>query len=587
MKTARYFHEGTLLALVLLASFLLKLRHLGHAALTYWDECFHAIVARNLMAHPLRPTLVEAPYLPFDFRNWTETHIWLHKGILPLWQIALSFAVLGVNTFALRLPSAVLSTASVWLTYAIGRELLDRRSALIAAALQAFNFSLVMLVHGYLFSDHVDTTLLFWVELGIYFLIRAGRTGKQRYLLLAGIAQGLAFLTKRYLAAIILLLALAMWLLPLLGLSRSKPRRIGPRQVLTLLAATLVTLAPWLLWCLTHFRAELLHELFHAGRHLDTDVEGWGAPWDRLLFDYLVHLHFVFYAPGVVAVCLFLRKAAASRHTGLWLTLVWLVGVMVPHLLAESKTPSATVIAMPPFFLLLGHLIAKAFRGHRAALAALTGVTAIGLVFPAVAGQPERGYPDDFAGVMLSAMWVVWHVIAALVLTALVEAVARRWRGAWTDRRRRIARDARRLGLAVSCAGLLVFGGRMLAATWRVIEWNRNDPAFTEIAAYARSELPDNAVLLVDEFHDAAVIGEHKLIAFRANRTCYILYGRTLREDARRIVEAGGIPYLVSPRPLPFPRIYHSDRDRRTIYAFQATASRPASGTSETLGLSR
>ena len=67
---------------------------------------FHAVVAQNVLKHPLRPTLVDTPYLPFDTTKWGENHAWLHKPILPFWQIALSFAVLGVNTFALRLPSS-------------------------------------------------------------------------------------------------------------------------------------------------------------------------------------------------------------------------------------------------------------------------------------------------------------------------------------------------------------------------------------------------------------------------------------------------------------------------------------------------
>lgn len=54
------------LVVVLLAAVPLKLRHLGHTALTRWDEVFHAVVARNILKHPLRPTLIDVPYLPYD-----------------------------------------------------------------------------------------------------------------------------------------------------------------------------------------------------------------------------------------------------------------------------------------------------------------------------------------------------------------------------------------------------------------------------------------------------------------------------------------------------------------------------------------
>src|SRR5688572_19601894 len=92
-----------ILALVLPATFLLKLRNLEHTALTRWDEVYHANVAQNVFKHPLKPTLVDAPYLAYDYKKWGENHVWLHKPIFSFWQAALSFALFGVSTFALRL----------------------------------------------------------------------------------------------------------------------------------------------------------------------------------------------------------------------------------------------------------------------------------------------------------------------------------------------------------------------------------------------------------------------------------------------------------------------------------------------------
>src|SRR5581483_7453739 len=186
----------------------------------------------NVLKHPLQPTLVDAPYRAYDYRKWGENHVWLHKPILPFWQVALSFALLGVDAFALRLPAALLSTAAAGLTYLLGRELLDRRAALFAAALQAFSPFLMRLVHGYQFADNIDVALLFWVEVGMYFLARAVRAGSWRDVLLAGLAQGLAYLCKSYLAAIILGVALTAWLLPVCRLGRREDNRLGLLQVL-------------------------------------------------------------------------------------------------------------------------------------------------------------------------------------------------------------------------------------------------------------------------------------------------------------------------------------------------------------------
>ena len=145
-----------LLFVVILSSGLLKLRHLGHPSLHSPDECCHALVAKNLLKHPFKPTLIDIPYLPTFAFDWGANHVWLHKPILGLWQIAGSYWLFGVNTWALRFPSVILSTLAVWLTYLIGKELLSRQAGFIAATIQAFSPFLMRLIHGYQFigRDH-------------------------------------------------------------------------------------------------------------------------------------------------------------------------------------------------------------------------------------------------------------------------------------------------------------------------------------------------------------------------------------------------------------------------------------------------
>ncbi len=62
--------------------------------LHFWDERYHALVAKNLIKHPLIPTLYDDPILPYNYKNWTESHIWVHKQPLPLWTMAASMGCL-------------------------------------------------------------------------------------------------------------------------------------------------------------------------------------------------------------------------------------------------------------------------------------------------------------------------------------------------------------------------------------------------------------------------------------------------------------------------------------------------------------
>ena len=555
--TAARARTDPILMLILLGSLVLNTHRIGHAGLHYFDESFHAIVARNLLKHPFTPTLIDAPYLPYDATHWGDNHVWLHKPILPLWTIAASFKILGIGTFALRLPSALLATGAVALTYLIGRRLFDRRSGLVAAGLQAINPAITMLVQGYLFSDHIDISLLFWVEVGVYFLVRAIGSGGWPDVLAVGVAQGLAYLSKSYLAALLTGLAAVAWLLPKVGLAGRDDSKLKGRHLLGLVAATLATVAPWTIHCAVNFPVEFHHEHGYVFTHLGSGVENWGGPWDRVFFDYLVTLYQGFYAPILAAGVVLLGRAWASRRLPLWFLYAWLFGVLAPHAVSATKTPSATLIAMPAAFLLLARMILEGWRGDRRALAAWAAVSFIGAIWPATIARFSRGFPDppQFGGVMLGATWVFGHLTAALAAVALIEVVSW-WRssgpsGRWLGRAR-----------AVALASTLVLGVRMAVSAWGVTEGSENQPFVAELARFARDRLPARAVLLF-EGEDR---GEHQLAMFLLDRTCYQLRGRSADAVARSVQDAGGIPYVVTAGSAPWPRRFASTVDPRGLY---------------------
>ncbi len=556
-----------ILMLILLGSLALNTHRIGHAGLHYWDESFHAIVARNLLKHPFKPTLIDVPYLPYDRTHWGENHVWLHKPILPLWTIVGSYAVLGVNTLALRLPSAMLGTASVWLTFLIGRSLFDRRTALIAAALQASNPAIALLVHGHLFSDHVDISLLFWVEVGVYFLVRAGRTGSWADVLAVGLAQGLAYLSKSYLALLLSGLAATIWLLPRIGLTAKDDSKLRFRHILGLIGATLATVGPWVIHCARSFPVEFEHEHGYVFAHLGQGVENWGGPWDRLVFDYLLVLYNGFYTPLIAAGFALLATAWKCRRMPLWLLYAWLFGVLAPHTISATKTPSATLIAMPAAFLLLGHLISEGWRGRPRALVVWASIMVVEAILPETIGRFGRGFPvpPRFAGVMLQTTWVLEHLGIALAAVATIEVIAR-WRARKGDS---IAPDPwpGRLQVAASVATLVV-AARVAQAAWGVTETSEDRPFVDELAGYARDRLPERAVLLFD----GPDRGEHQVAMFLLDRTCYQLRGRPADDVARQVREAGGVPFVVTAGPATWPRRFVSNVDPRALYEWRPPA---------------
>jgi 4-amino-4-deoxy-L-arabinose transferase len=548
---------GIILAVILLTSFIIKLNHLGHASIKGFDESFHALVAKNLLKHPFTPTLIDRPYLSYDYKDWQNNHVWLHKPIVPLWQMAASMAVFGVNTLAMRLPSAVLSTAAVWLTYAIALRLLDRRAALIAAALHAFNPALTYLVHGYVFSDHVDVALLFWVELSIYFLVRAIDTTSIGWTIAAGIAQGVAFLCKTYPAFVITGIAVVAALLPLAGFAN--PKRFRARHLLILVAVTIVTIAPWTIWCLIKFRQEFVWEQLQIFRHLDQNVEGWAAPWDRLVFDYSLRIYHVFYPAVIAASIVLIPRAWREKSFKLALIYAWGFGVLLPHVLATSKTPTATLIGWPPFLMLLAAMIVRAIDGDIYCLGAWAGATVSGIVYRGIISSSGWGYPSvpGFARIMRDNIWVVWHALIALAAAAaLVE-----------------LRPSRRLRVAV--VALACFASVWM--TYRLVrlsiastnKTDRDKPTFAELGSAVRTQLPPDAVLLLEIRQKA----EHVMAMFYTDRTVYPVDPQMWPAIARQVAGNGGIPLLVTDRELTLPAVFDRPLDGLHVYAVGQTAT--------------
>lgn len=75
-----------------------------------WDEKYHALVAKNMLQHSLKPMLYVHQYFATDPYNWTYNNIWLHKQPLFLWQMALSMMFFGVSEQAMRLPSVLIGS---------------------------------------------------------------------------------------------------------------------------------------------------------------------------------------------------------------------------------------------------------------------------------------------------------------------------------------------------------------------------------------------------------------------------------------------------------------------------------------------
>lgn len=569
---------------ILISAGIMVFHNLGHSKIHFWDEAFHAIVARNLTKHPLKFTLYDEPWLKYDYKSWGENHIWLHKPPVAMWKICISHFIFGINTFALRFPSAISLIIAAWLTYRIASDLFDKKAGLIAAFFQAFNPFLFQSVHGYRFSDHIDIALLLWVQVSCWFLLRAIRTGKRRNYILSGVAMGVAYLSKSYLALITFGIALVVWSVEWYKRRKHSKKdvteninttesqeannsipyvsgaNIRLRDVGLLLLTGIATVAPWTIFCLIKYPKEFIWEHQRVIDHLNTNVEKWAASWDRPLFEYMPLFYPFFYAIIFATVlCLIVILLKRWRLPELFL-LAWAIGVIVPHTLAETKTPSATMIAVPPLLICLAAVISQAWK-HRDRLYTIIWVSStLSLVITTTLHAKTKGsialrnlIPTNaivgFAPFIVKHFWIVEQLIGFTILFAVfgwVFLLIRKWeRQKWGW-----------LGLRIAALTITLFYTlSYVNATYKVTVRNVQTPLYVKSGERIQSELPKNACFFTDDQRR----GAHFDLMYYADRSTYQIYHigmkapRNLTKDATEARRAGAIPYLYSVKQEEYP----------------------------------
>ncbi len=153
--------------------------------------------------------------------------------------------------------------------------------------------------------------------------------------------------------------------------------------------------------------------------------------------------------------------------------------------------------------------------------------------------------------VMRQNLWILWHVFGAIASgVALWLATSR------------VPRIATTIGVMIAGVASLWLFVLWADRAWAVVAINDNEPAFADVGSFARTRLPPDVVLLLEEREKL----ERNTLMFRARRTTYPATEANWRALARQIVDNGGVPFVVSHRELPLRPILRSRTDGRTLY---------------------
>ena len=531
---------------LLLGAVALHLYHLGHPFIASWDEDFHAVVAEHLMQHPLEPTLYEAAALhPPGSALWSGyIHIWLHIQPLGMWASALSMRLLGVTTLAMRLPSVFWIAVGMVATYLLGRKLYGVPVGLAGAAFVGYSPYVMQLSQGYVFGDITDTPLLALTPLAILALVHGWRSGRLRWLVLAGVFQGLGYLTKGALSlapvGVALLLCGADWVFA----SEAGWVKLRLRGLLPFLAAAAIIALPYNLYVAHAYPATYALENAQWKEALFKSYEHWGRQVDYHLTMYFFALYGGALAVLLVGSAVALAVVGWRRRSRADLLLVaWVVALYLPLSIAVTKSPPMTIAAIPAFGLIAARAVGLALRSrqiHWRALglgalagAALAAVLIVVLPITPVDFNPLAILPQQFSPVRLPHRLLPYGLDAGLTLAfAAVFFVLLGGGERWIRERlgglrvlggERGARVRKAGAAAVLVVALAVFGWYWVRYDWLVVARPPDDPSPAQaFGMVLRQHTPQNATVLLD-VHQQYHMNERIKVMFWANRDVYDL----------------------------------------------------------------
>ncbi len=327
--------------------------------LNHWDEVFHGLVAKNMVADPFKPMLFTEPDMPVT-GNWSMMHIWLHKPPFFLWQIALSISLFGPEPWAVRVPSALWMTAYVPLVYRIATLLLEhtgprnrQNAAFGAALLTTFSFYIQELVSGATATEHNDAVFFGCIAASTWAYLEYLRSGAYRWVVLVGLFSACAMLTKWYFGAIVFL----PWTLRLLY-----TRPFLPELKKWALAASClaVPVLAWVLYITIRFPAEAAHEWTFKAQHFAIPMDGHEGPW-------YYHLHAIdeLLPPltwWIVSLCLILLVVRVADRDKRIFTMSIALSTHVFFALADTKMLGYTMFLLPLYLVAVAHAIALLFE---------------------------------------------------------------------------------------------------------------------------------------------------------------------------------------------------------------------------------
>lgn len=343
-------HNISILFLALTAALVFCFAALLDPFLNIWDERFHALVAKNLSQHPLKPTLYDNPIVQMAYDRWDRSHIWLHKQPLFLWQMALSYKIFGPSEFALRIPNIIMGVTLVVITYRSGKLLINSTTGYISSILLLTSFFFNELIAGRQMVDHNDVAFVTYVSLSIWSFLELEYSARKKiWIILIGLFSGLAILNK-WLPGLVVYFG---WTLLLISKNKFKIKEF--KDLLVSFSITVLIALPWQIYILIKFPEEAANAYSYNTAHFFEVIEGHSGN----IWFYLDQFNILYgNAASFLILPGFIILFYQMKNKKMFFSLLGIILVVyIFFSIAKTKMPSYTLMVAMLIYIALGTIV--------------------------------------------------------------------------------------------------------------------------------------------------------------------------------------------------------------------------------------
>jgi 4-amino-4-deoxy-L-arabinose transferase-like glycosyltransferase len=340
-KVINYFFSNSeiLLSIIAIISALLIFTGLGRNHLIPWDEAIYAKVAKNMV--------VNNEYI---IPRWDSMITgWFEKPPLYMWMMSGFMQILGFNSWAARLPSAIFGFATIVLVYLMGKKMFNKTVAFISSL--AITTTIQFLYYSR--ASMLDVTATFFITLALYLYWQAKKSEGIYKWIFSGISTGLAVMTKGF-VGLLPFLVIGLYEISLYLFYKQKiSRKLVFNYILTFVSFMLIAL-PWHLTMYRMFGNAFLDKYFfyHVWDRATTAIEDKGNPffWYVIVLKVSMRIWFVALL-GALPFSLFRSFKKDKKY--LFLS-IWSVSIFLFFSVAKSKLVWYITPIYPALVLIVG-----------------------------------------------------------------------------------------------------------------------------------------------------------------------------------------------------------------------------------------